>query len=73
MGLLSQYCSILLRIIYFLTNITSSPSHVQRILLKLEVSYIALHVSTDIGHHQVFENCWWKLLCFRFVILIFAV
>jgi hypothetical protein len=41
--------------------------------LILKLPYIAVHVSTDTGHHQVFKNCWGKLLCFHFVILIFDV
>jgi hypothetical protein len=35
---------------FYWENIVGSPSHVQRVLL-----HIALHVSTDIGHHQMFK------------------
>jgi hypothetical protein len=37
-------------------------------------SYCTLHcVLTNIDDHQVSKNCWWKLLCFCFVILMFSV
>jgi hypothetical protein len=63
----TAYCSILLHTICYLANATDSPSYVQRVLLKL-LLYIALHISTGSGHQQL-----WRLLCFRFVILIFDV
>jgi hypothetical protein len=72
-------------IIYYSTNVTCLPSYVQQALLKLIWKFLtytqcifypdlkaSVHRTTCSDRHWP-SNCWWKLLCFRFVIVVFNV
>jgi hypothetical protein len=41
--LMIVYCTILLHMVYYSTNVTDSPSYVQRVLLKLIKKYLTSH------------------------------